>query len=58
VIGSTFEEFSVGRPLREAITEYEKRYIEKVVDYAGGRKALAARILGMSRKVLWEKLKK
>lgn len=58
VIGSTFEEFSVGRPLKEAITEYEKRYIEKVIDYAGGHKTLAARMLGMSRKVLWEKLKK
>jgi DNA-binding NtrC family response regulator len=58
VIGSTFEEFSVGRPLKEAVNEYEKRYIEKVVDYTGGHKALAAKMLGLSRKVLWEKLKK
>lgn len=58
VIGSTFETFTVGRPLKEAVTEYEKRYIEKVVDYAGGHKTVAARMLGLSRKVLWEKLKK
>ncbi|PKN12851.1 MAG: sigma-54-dependent Fis family transcriptional regulator [Deltaproteobacteria bacterium HGW-Deltaproteobacteria-4] len=57
VIGSTFEQFSVGRPLKEAVTEYEKRYIEKVVDYTGGHKTLAAKMLGLSRKVLWEKLK-
>jgi DNA-binding NtrC family response regulator len=48
----------VGKPLKEAVAEYEKRYIEKVVHYAGGRKTLAAHILGLSRKVLWEKLKK
>jgi len=58
VIGSTFETFAVGRPLKEAVNEYEKRYIEKVVDYAGGHKTLAAKMLGLSRKVLWEKLKK
>jgi DNA-binding NtrC family response regulator len=58
LIGSTFEAFSVGRPLKEAVSEFEKRYIEKVVDYAGGHKTLAAKMLGMSRKVLWEKLKK
>ena len=58
IIGSTFESFELGRPLREAVSEYEKRYIEKVVDYAGGRKTLAAQILGLSRKALWEKLKK
>ncbi|HBG08358.1 MAG: sigma-54-dependent Fis family transcriptional regulator [Geobacteraceae bacterium GWC2_58_44] len=58
VIGSTFETFAVGRPLREAVNEFEKRYIEKVVDYAGGHKTLAAKMLGLSRKVLWEKLKK
>lgn len=58
VICSTFETFDVGRPLKEAVTEYERRYIEKVVDYAGGHKTLAAKMLGMSRKVLWEKLKK
>ncbi|MCM0082763.1 sigma-54 dependent transcriptional regulator [Geomonas sp. Red32] len=58
VIGTTFESFTVGRPLKEAVSQFERRYIEKVVDYAGGRKTLAAKMLGLSRKVLWEKLKK
>ena len=58
LMGSTFESFDLGRPLRDAVHDYEKRYIEKVVDYAGGRKTLAAQILGLSRKALWEKLKK
>jgi len=58
IIGSTFESFPLGRPLKDAVTEYERKYIEKVVDYAGGRKSLAAHMLGLSRKALWEKLKK
>ena len=58
MIGSTFESFAVGKPLKEAVTQYEKKYIEKVVEYAGGRKSIAAKMLGLSRKVLWEKLKK
>ncbi|HEY6871686.1 MAG TPA: sigma-54 dependent transcriptional regulator [Geobacteraceae bacterium] len=57
-IGGGFETFDAGRPLKEAVTEFEKRYIEKVVHYAGGRKTLAAKMLGLSRKVLWEKLNK
>ena len=56
-LGSTFESFTIGKPLKEAISEYEKRYIEKVIDHTGGRKILAAEILGLSRKGLWEKLK-
>ncbi len=58
MIGSTFETFVVGKPLKEAVTEFEKRYIEKVVNYAGGHKTRAAQMLGLSRKVLWEKLKR
>lgn len=58
IVGSTFESFPLGRPLKDAVTQYERRYIEKVVDYAGGRKTLAAQMLGLSRKALWEKLKK
>lgn len=58
VIGSTFEAFEVGKPLKEAVIEYERKYIEKVLHYAGGRKTLAAKMLGLSRKVVWEKLKR
>ncbi len=55
--GELFEQFSVDRPLREAVHEFEQRYIAKVLKNTGGNKSVAARILGLSRKVLWEKLK-
>lgn len=55
--GELFEQFSVDRPLREAVHEFEQRYIAKVLKNTGGNKSVAARVLGLSRKVLWEKLK-
>lgn len=58
VAGSNFESFSLGKPLKEAVAEYEKKYIGRIVSQAGGQKAEAARILGISRKALWEKLNK
>jgi len=54
--GKQFEVISVGRPLKEAVAEFEQKYIKKVLQSVGGQKALSARILGISRKVLWEKL--
>ena len=55
-IGNLFETFTVEKPLREAVAEFESRYIEKVVKAAKGSKTQAAALLGISRKVLWEKL--
>ncbi len=55
-IGNLFETFTVEKPLREATQEFEARYIEKVLRAAGGSKTHAAALLGISRKVLWEKL--
>jgi transcriptional regulator with PAS, ATPase and Fis domain len=55
-IGSLFETFTVEKPLREATLEFETRYIEKVLHAAGGSKTRTAGLLGISRKVLWEKL--
>ncbi len=55
-IGNLFETFTVEKPLREATLEFEARYIEKVLRAAGGSKTQAAALLGISRKVLWEKL--
>lgn len=55
-LGKQFEVISVGKPLKEAVAEFEQKYIEKVLKSVGGQKALSARILGVSRKVLWEKL--
>lgn len=55
-LGKQFEVISVGKPLKEAVAEFERKYIEKVLKSVGGQKALSASILGVSRKVLWEKL--
>lgn len=57
-IGNLFESFLVEKPLRDAVIEFEARYIEKVLNAAGGSKTRAAGLLGISRKVLWEKLKR
>ncbi|MBI1921452.1 MAG: sigma-54-dependent Fis family transcriptional regulator [Geobacter sp.] len=56
--GSLFETFSVDKPLKEAVQEFETRYIAKVLKSTSGNKSLASRVLGLSRKVLWEKLKR
>jgi len=58
LVGKIFESFPLDRPLRDAVSEFENRYIEKVLSKTSGNKSLAARILGLSRKVLWEKLKR
>lgn len=55
-VGNLFETFQVEKPLREAVLEFETRYIEKVLNAAGGSKTRSAELLGISRKVLWEKL--
>ena len=55
-IGQLFETFAVEKPLREATREFETRYIEKVLKAAGGSKTKGALLLGVSRKVLYEKL--
>ena len=56
--GTQYEKIQVGLPLREAVSEFERRYILRVLESLGGQKAKAAEVLGLSRKVLWEKLKK
>jgi len=56
-LGTIFEKITVGMPLKEAIAEFERRYIERVLDATGGRKSRAAEILGLSRQALWDKLR-
>ena len=53
-----FESFAVGKPLKEAVADFENKYIEKVLHSVGGHKTRSASILGLSRKVLWERLKR
>lgn len=44
-------------PLPAAIHEFETAYIRRVLDQTGGRRGEAAKLLGISRKSLWAKLK-
>lgn len=43
--------------LSKATKEFERRYILKVLEETKGNKGLAAKLLGVSRKTLWEKCK-
>jgi DNA-binding NtrC family response regulator len=45
-------------PLADAREQFERQYILKVLDRTKDNKTEAARILGMSRKALWEKCKR
>jgi len=45
------------RPLGVAVREFEREYLLRALDLAGGKKAKAADMLGISRKNVWEKLK-
>ena len=44
-------------PLSNAVSLFEKQYIMRVLDETKGSKTLTAKILGISRKTLWEKCK-
>ena len=57
-VGTQFEKIQVGIPLRDAVADFERRYILRVLESLGGQKGRAAEVLGISRKVLWEKLKR
>ncbi len=45
------------RPLREVLHEKEREMIEKALAATGGARMKSADLLGISRKVLWEKIK-
>jgi len=45
------------RPLREVLKEREKEHIAFALEQTGGHRTQSAALLGISRKVLWEKLK-
>jgi DNA-binding NtrC family response regulator len=40
------------------MAEFERDYIERTLELAGGERRKAAEMLGISRKNLWEKLVK
>jgi DNA-binding NtrC family response regulator len=45
------------KPLGEAVSMFEKEYIQNVLKTTKGKKGQAAEILGISRKNLWEKIR-
>ncbi len=45
------------RPLREVLRERERELIEEALAATGGHRSQTAELLGISRKVLWEKMR-
>lgn len=48
--------FRTDLPLREALRDFELRFISRVLNEEGGNRTETAKRLGISRKSLWEKL--
>jgi DNA-binding NtrC family response regulator len=44
-------------PLKDVVREAEARHVRRVLVSCEGRRAQAAKVLGISRKNLWEKMK-
>jgi len=53
----TEELATVPRPLGTALKEFEREYLQRALAQADGKRTVAAEILGISRKNLWEKLR-
>ena len=45
------------RPLREVLRETEAEHIRRALERCGGHRSQTAELLGISRKVLWEKMR-
>ena len=45
------------RPLREVLRAAERAHLRLALEQTGGHRSQAADLLGISRKVLWEKIK-
>ena len=45
------------QPLGRAVAAFEKEYVHRALEKAGGHKTRAAALLGISRKNLWERLR-
>ncbi|MBU1006348.1 MAG: sigma-54 dependent transcriptional regulator [Candidatus Omnitrophica bacterium] len=55
--GSLTEPFSPGGSLRNACDDFQKQYIEAVLEKAGGNQVKAAKMLGIHRNALFNKMK-
>jgi DNA-binding NtrC family response regulator len=51
------EKIRGAKPLTQAVSLFEKDYIQSILEKTKGKKGQAAEILGISRKTLWEKIK-
>jgi transcriptional regulator with PAS, ATPase and Fis domain len=51
------EEGQVERSLRDVVRDAEARHIRRVLRHTGSHRGRAAKILGISRKNLWEKMR-
>jgi DNA-binding NtrC family response regulator len=47
----------LGSSLRETLMRHEREYLTRALEVANGERQTAARVLGISRKTLWKKLK-
>jgi len=45
------------RSLQDALRDFELHYLQRALKLTGGKRVLAAQMLGISRKTLWEKLR-
>ncbi|MFO7766825.1 MAG: sigma-54 dependent transcriptional regulator [Pelovirga sp.] len=54
--GEIIQCFRTDLPLREALRDFELRFISRVLNEEGGNRTAASQRLGISRKSLWEKL--
>ncbi len=54
--GDIIQCFRTELPLREALRDFELRFISRVLNEEGGNRTAASQRLGISRKSLWEKL--
>ena len=48
--------FRTDLPLRQALHDFERRFIDRILQEERGNRTAAARRLGISRKNLWERL--
>jgi len=54
--GDLIQCFRTELPLREALRDFELRFLSRVLEEEGGNRTATAKRLGISRKALWEKL--
>ena len=47
----------LGSSLRATLMRHEREYLTRALEVANGERQMAARVLGISRKTLWKKLK-